>query len=182
MAPRRAPAGPTLHRQVAKFLDAPPTGARGTDARGTGARGTGACDAMTGIAQDQMNRASAALFGGYDQITAIGESRIDALTQSGEAAARGMECIGKAWLELGQRSMHDTEAAVRALAGAHTVQDLIGAQAQLARVVLDRMLGDPVRMAELSAKVANEAASPLRALYGGIFDRMPGRSPWRPAA
>jgi len=126
--------------------------------------------------QEQLGRASSALFRGYDEVAGFNKGNVEAVMLSGSIVARGVEEIGKAWLDLGQHSLQRSVAIAQALVGARTVQELIELQSNLARATLDRLLAEGVRISELSAKVANEAVAPLQARVDSAFSLVKRRA------
>lgn len=139
--------------------------------RATGAHVAEPYEAAMAFGQDQVTRASTTLFEGYGRIAAANMSQVDALMRSSGAVARGIEDLGKAWLDLSQKSLTDGATVAKAITGARSLQDVIELQADLTRMMLDRLLGETMRISELSAKVAGEATAPLQALFGTILDR-----------
>lgn len=119
--------------------------------------------------QEQLGRASSALFRSYDEVAGFSQGNVEAVMLSGSIVARGVEDLGKAWLDLGQHSLQRSVAIAQALAGVRTLQELIELQTDLARATLDRLLAESVRISELSAKVANEAVAPLQARVGSAL-------------
>ena len=122
--------------------------------------------------QEQLGRAASTLFPGYDEVAAFNKGNVEALMLSGNIVVRGVEDIGKAWLDLGQHSLQRGVAVVHAFAGVRTLPELVELQTDLARTTLDRLLTESTRISELSAKVANEAVAPLQARIGTAFGLM----------
>jgi phasin family protein len=122
--------------------------------------------------QEQLERTASTLFRGYDEVAAFNKGNVEALMLSGNVVVRGVEDIGKAWLDLGQHSLERGVALAQAFAGVRTLQDLVELQTELAPATLDRLLTESARVSELSAKVANEVVAPLRARVGTAFGLM----------
>ena len=122
--------------------------------------------------QEQLGRAASTLFRGYDEAAAFGKGNAEALMLSGNIVVRGVEDIGKAWLDLGQKSLQSGAVLAQAFAGVRTLQELVELQTDLARATLDRLLTESARISELSAKIANEAVAPLQARVGTAFGLM----------
>jgi phasin family protein len=107
--------------------------------------------------------APARLFAGYDRIASFHRDTADAVMESGQAVARGVEDAGRLWADFGQTSLQDGAAVLKTLSGIRTLQELMEAQADLLRLVVERLLVEGERLSELSARVARDAVSPLRA-------------------
>jgi phasin family protein len=122
--------------------------------------------------QEQLGRAASTLFRGYDEVADFSKGNVEALMLSGNIVVRGVEDIGKAWLDLGQKSLQSGAVLAQAFAGVRTLQELVELQTDLARTTLDRLLSESARISELSAKVANEAVAPLQARVGTAFGLM----------
>ena len=114
-------------------------------------------------AQEQLGRASAELFLGYERLTAYSRGNVEALLQSGSAAASGVESLGRIWLELAQSMLQSGAVAAKSFGAARTMQEFVELQTDLARGTFDRLLADGLRAADISAKAANEAVVPLQA-------------------
>jgi phasin family protein len=122
--------------------------------------------------QEQLGRAASTLFRGYDEVADFSKGNVEALMLSGNVVVRGVEDIGKAWLDLGQKSLQSGAVLAQAFAGVRTLHELVEMQTDLARTTLDRLLTESARISELSAKVANEAVAPLQARIGTAFGLM----------
>jgi phasin family protein len=122
--------------------------------------------------QEQLGRAASTLFPGYDSVAAFSKGNVEAWVLSGNIVVRGVEDLGKAWLDLGQHSLQRGVAVAQAFAGVRTLEELVELQTDLARTTLDRLLTESVRISELSAKVANEAVAPFQARVGTAFELM----------
>ena len=134
------------------------------------ASGAEAHDAAAGLVRNQVIEASTMLFQGYDEIAILSRRNVDAVMQSGDAVARAIEGIGAAWLELGQHSWTEGVAAAKAFAAAQTLQEVFELQAELIRVLLDRLFDDTLRISEISANAANEAVAPLQTRISEAID------------
>ena len=122
--------------------------------------------------QEQLGRVASTLFPGYDAVAAFSKGNVEAAMLSGNIVVRGVEDIGKAWLDLGQHSLQRGAVLAQAFAGVRTLQELVELQTDLARTTLDRLLTESARISELSAKIANEAAALLQVRVGTAFGLM----------
>lgn len=125
-----------------------------------------------GSAREQLGRASAGLFRGYGEIASFNQNNVEALMQAGSIFVRGAEDLGKLWIDMTQRSLEDSAALAKAMAGARSLQDVASVQNDLARSILDGFLNESLRMSEVSARVASEAAAPIQARVNAALERM----------
>ena len=128
-----------------------------------------------GHGQEQLDRASAALFRGYDQIASFNKNNVEALMETSSVLVRGAEDLGKLWISLAQRSLQDGAATAKALAGARSLQDVVDLQNDFARSVVDGLLEDSLQLSEASARFVNEAAAPLQARVNAALEGMVNR-------
>ncbi len=124
------------------------------------------------LAKENVEKASAAAFNGYDELAGLGKGNFDALVQSNNVVAKGIEAIGKEVMAFAQRSVEENMAQARALIGARDLQEFVDLQNDFAKQRLEETLAETARLTELSTKVANEAIEPLQKRVDAAVERV----------
>src|SRR5262249_35917426 len=112
------------------------------------------------LTSDQVEKASAALFKGYEEASELNKQAVDAVVKSGSVFAKAAEEFGKAWFAFTQRSLEGSVATAKAVIGSHSLREAVDLQAQFARGTFDDFVSESGRLSEMSVKVANEAIEP----------------------
>jgi phasin family protein len=124
------------------------------------------------LAKENVDKASAAAFKGYDELAVLGQGNFDALVQLNSVVAKGMETIGKEVMAFAQRSVEENMAQARALIGARDLQEFVDLQNDFAKLRLEETLAETAKLTELSTKVANEAIEPLQKRVDAAVQRV----------
>ncbi len=106
-------------------------------------------------------QAGAEAFKGYGDVVSYGKDSVDAVMKSNALFVKGVQDINKALFGFAQASLDDSAAATKKLLGCKTVTDVIDAQTELARAGYAKAIEDSRRIADMSVKLAEEAAQPL---------------------
>jgi phasin family protein len=115
---------------------------------------------------DQFSRVMGFTAPNSDELTRRSTESIHAVSQAGTVLAKGVQQISQEWFGLAQeRFTHNLEGLNR-LARCQSVQDFMAIQSELVRENLESALGMGQRVAELSNKLANEAAGAVQAQTG----------------
>src|SRR3712207_5195313 len=88
---------------------------------------------------------------------------IEALAEASTVLAQGAQEISREWLSLAQNRFQRNLDGFNELLRCRTLQDFIAVQSSLARDNLEQILGNSRRIAELSVKVADQAAQKIAA-------------------
>ena len=105
--------------------------------------------------------AGAEAFKGYEDVVGYGKDSVDAVMKSNALFVKGVEDINQALFGLARASLDDSAAATKKILGCKTVTDVIDAQAELAQAGYAKAVEDGRRIADMSVKLAEEAAQPL---------------------
>jgi len=116
-------------------------------------------------------QAGAEAFKGYEDVVGYGKDNVDAVMKSNAVLVKGVEDINKALFGLAQASLDDSVAATKKILGCKTVTDVIDAQAELARAGYAKAVDDGHRIADMSVKLAEEAAQPLTKQVSATVER-----------
>ncbi|WP_162906760.1 phasin family protein [Algihabitans albus] len=126
--------------------------------------------AMTST-KEQVEKASTMMFKGYDEFSTLNKGNMDAFVKSGTIVAKGFESLSKEMMGFAQEAMEANMAAAKKVFGAKNLQEMLDLQSGMARTNFDKVMAESAKLAELSAKVANEAVEPLQACMQATFEK-----------
>lgn len=132
---------------------------------------------VVGLAKDQAEKTSKAMFRGYDEVNALNKANVDAVVEASTVLAKGIESMGRELISFAQSSMETNVATTKALFGAKTLSEIFDLQADYARKQLDTMLAESAKVTEMSVKVTNDALAPLQARTNASVEKL-----FKPAA
>ena len=113
--------------------------------------------------QEQMEKASAQVMKGYEELTALTKGNVDAFVQSGTVVAKGAEEAGKQVAAFTQSSLEKGVSNAKSMLAVKTIQELVELQKAYTKASLDAFVSESTKLQELTVKVANEALAPLSA-------------------
>ncbi|PWC75543.1 phasin family protein [Azospirillum sp. TSH64] len=113
--------------------------------------------------QEQIEKASAKVLKGYDELTVLTKENVDALVKSGTVVAKGAEEAGKQVAAFTQSSLEKSVSNAKAVLAVKTIQELVELQSAFTKASLDAFVSESTKLQELTVKVANEALAPLNA-------------------
>ncbi|MCG8358338.1 MAG: phasin family protein [Kiloniellales bacterium] len=124
------------------------------------------------MTQEQVEKASAAAFQGYDDMTALNKETMDAVVQSGNIVAKGYEAIGKELMAFTQISIEANVAATQAIFGAKNIREVIDLQTQYTRESFDKAMAESAKLSEMSVKLAKDAIEPIQSRVNVTVEKM----------
>lgn len=101
----------------------------------------------------------------FDEVAKANKDFVDAMFATGAIATKGFEAFGDEIAAANKKAVETSVAGAKALAGVKSYQDLADVQQTYAKQAFDQMVAEATKFAELTAKIANEAASPLQARW-----------------
>ena len=101
-----------------------------------------------------------------EEVTRRSSQNLQAVSQASSVLMRGAQEISREVLGLIQDRVQKNVEAVSRLAGTRSVQDFVAVQSDLARDTLQQVVDTNKRIAELSVRVADEAARAIQAAQG----------------
>ena len=110
-------------------------------------------------ATDQMTRAIG--FGGpqFEEMARQSSRNVEAVTLASTVLVRGAQDISREWLELAQSRLQRNLDGFNALSRSRSLQEFAAAHTDLVRDNMQQVIETSRRVADVSVRVANEAAS-----------------------
>jgi phasin family protein len=124
------------------------------------------------MTKDQVEKASTALFRGYDEMTVLNKDNVEAVVASSTIVAKGYETIGREVMSFTQSAIETNIAATKAIFGAKTLRELVDLQADFARSQFDNALAESAKLTEMSVRVANDAIEPLQSRVNVTVEKL----------
>ena len=109
----------------------------------------------------QLSRAAGLTGESGQRATQESLANYERIVQSGTVVAGAMQSIFRECLEFAQRGMQQNVDGMDRLVGCRTPQELITAQTDLVRSGMEELIQSTRRVAEISLKMANEAAEKM---------------------
>ena len=124
------------------------------------------------MTKEQVEKASTAMFKGYDEFSALNKDTIDAYVTSGKIFAKGVESLNREIFSFAQSAMETNVASAKAIFGARNVREMLEVQAEQSRANFDNFVAESTKIAEMSVAVANEAVEPIQARMKVTVEKM----------
>ena len=96
-----------------------------------------------------------------EELAELAKANVEALTESGRIAAKGVKTLGQDMIESGREGFEQASGAMKTLADAKSPTEFVQIQAELARTGFDRAVAESSKFAEAFVKLAGEAIQPL---------------------
>ena len=96
-----------------------------------------------------------------EQFVSFGQGNVEALVQSSQIVATGLQDLSKLMAANAQASMDEAMTTFRAMTNVRSLKDATDLQASLARSTVEKALTQTGRVAETSFKVAEQAFAPI---------------------
>ena len=101
-----------------------------------------------------------------EELTRRSSQNLQAVSQASTVLARGAQEVSREVIQLVQDRLEKNVEAVNRIAGARSVQDFVAVQSDLVRDGLQQVIDTNKRIAELSVRVADEAARAIQQAQG----------------
>ena len=101
-----------------------------------------------------------------EELAKRSSQNIEALSQASNILVKGAQDISKEWFDLMQERMAKNLDAMNRLASCRSLQDFVAAQTDIARDRMGHTFESSRRLAEVSARVADEATRVIQAQAG----------------
>ena len=107
-----------------------------------------------------------------EELARRSSQNLQAVSQASSVLVKGAQDVSREWLGLAQERIRKNIEAVNRIAGCRSVQDVLTVQSELVRDNLQQAIDTSRRVAELSVRVANEAAQTIQAQVDKNTDRV----------
>ncbi|MGQ9369760.1 phasin family protein [Azospirillum sp. ST 5-10] len=121
--------------------------------------------------KEQVEKASAQLLKGYEDMTAFGKENVDAMIQSGTAVAKGAEELSKEMAAFAQASFDKQVATGKAFLAARSIREVVDLQNAFVKASVDALVAESAKLQEMSTKVTSDAFAPLSARLDAAVTR-----------
>jgi phasin family protein len=122
--------------------------------------------------KEQVEKASASAFKSYEDLSKFSKENLEAYVTAGTTVAKGLETIGRAWVNFTQETFEAGAQVAKALLSAKTLREAVDVQTDFAKTTFDKLVAEGTKVSEISVKVANEAAEPLNARLNATIEKM----------
>lgn len=124
------------------------------------------------MTREQVEKASAYAFKGYDELADFQRETFDALMTSSSAVTKGAEDVGREVATFTQSTVELGFNAARSMFGAKSVYEVIDLHNAWAKLSFDKMLAESTKLQELSFQVAKDAFEPLNSRAATAWERV----------
>lgn len=97
----------------------------------------------------------------YDDAVAFGRDNIDVAAEVGTLAVRGLQTLGKEWIDQVQKSAEELPVAFKAFAACKTVKEAADLQVEYVKTGFEDMVNTAVRFQQLGYQLATATFEPL---------------------
>ncbi|HYH39003.1 MAG TPA: TIGR01841 family phasin [Azospirillum sp.] len=122
--------------------------------------------------QEQLQKASAQLLKGYEELNALTKGNVEAVVQSGTIVAKGAEEAGKQVAAFTQSSLEQSLAIGKSAMAVKSIRELVDLQNSYLKASLDALVAESTKLQQLSIKVTNEALAPLNARVNVAVEKL----------
>jgi phasin family protein len=120
---------------------------------------------------DQVTRSFGLAGPQTEELARRSSENVQAVSQAGQILARGAQNVSREWFGLVQEGWRRNMDAMNRLARCQSVQDFVAIQSELMRDGLRQAIETNKRVAELSVRIAEEAAGVIEAQTNANADR-----------
>lgn len=114
-------------------------------------------------AQTRMEKGMDQAMKTVEEFVTFGRGNVEAMMQSGQIWATGLQDLGKQVAATAQAQFEGTMSAFKALAGARSMKDAFELQTTFARTTFEKTLAESGRLTESSIKLTEQALAPVTA-------------------
>ena len=118
----------------------------------------GAARQMTEQSSQQFGRVFSMQAKASEEVTKRTQQNLEVMMQASSVLADGFQSVMREWVNYTQSAMQRNIDGVNSIMRARSVQDLLAAQSDLVNAEVELLLNSSVKISEVTARVANDAA------------------------
>lgn len=97
----------------------------------------------------------------YSEVAESSRDDVDAILQSGQRLAKGMQDMGWEWMQWTQQNFRRSLRVANTLMECRSVEDLVAIQRDFMRESVDTLMNESARLLQMSSQVASDAVNPI---------------------
>ena len=127
---------------------------------------------MVKSVQDQVTKFSAGFTKSADEVTKANKDVFDAVVKSSEVTLKGVEESAKRIQNYATTSLENGMTVAKDIVNCRNVNELIDLQTGYAKKAYDSAVVEASALAELGAKVANDAFAPIQQTFTSVVEKV----------
>jgi len=108
----------------------------------------------------------------FEELSELAKGNLEALVESGQIAAKGVETLGQDAAEYGRKSFEKTSTTLRSFAAVKSPSEFFQLQSELLSSMFDTMASESARSSETMLKLAGDIAKPISNRVSVVSDKI----------
>ena len=171
-APIKRAANKTTGQPLKTRKPSPPRKYSGAKAMTASKTAKDTLDTMTAASNDAIKDGFEKSLNAVTEFSAFQKETVDAVIASTTSAAKSLEELNAAAVAFAKKSMEDSVAAAKSMAGAKSVQELIEIQSDYTKSSLDAFLAEMNKSSDLMSSMFKDSFKPLNDRFSAAVELM----------